>query len=143
MPGGSNYWKRCKKSGIVAGPGEAGPNRTVVKHGQTRETRDEKTLSIYVEIDPGDFLGHMFNACSIDQVDEFKPEKRGFRIHGHSTTIRLERVFWTVLEDMSDRTGTTLPALITRIHDQCLVANDKNISSCLRVICMKYMNIYA
>ena len=100
-------------------------------------------MSIYVEIDPSDFLGHMFNACSIAQVDEFRPEKRGFRIHGHSTTIRLERVFWTVLEDMSERTGTTLPALITRIHDQCLVANDKNISSCLRVICMKYMNIYA
>jgi len=100
-------------------------------------------MSIYVEIDPNDFLAHMFNACSIAQVDEFRPEKRGFRIHGHSTTIRLERVFWTVLEDMSDRTGTTLPALITRIHDQCLVANDKNISSCLRVICMKYMNIYA
>ena len=85
----------------------------------------------------------MFNACSIDQASEFVPERRGFRIHGHSTTIRLERVFWTVLEDMADRTGTTMPALITRIHDQCLVANDKNIASCLRVICMKYMNIYA
>jgi predicted DNA-binding ribbon-helix-helix protein len=30
-----------------------------------------------------------------------------------------------------------------RVHDGCLVANDKNIASCLRVICMKYMNVYA
>jgi len=99
-------------------------------------------MSIYIEIDPEDFLGHMFNSCSIDQVNEFIPEKRGFRIHGHSTTIRLERVFWTVLEEMSERMGTPLPQLIGRIHEHCLVANDKNISSCLRVICMKYMNIY-
>ena len=100
-------------------------------------------MSIYIEIEADDFLGHMFNACSTDQVNEFMPEKRGFRIHGHSTTIRLERVFWTVLEEMSERMKLTLPQLIERIHDQCMVANDKNISSCLRVICMKYMNIYA
>lgn len=100
-------------------------------------------MSIYIEIEPDDFLGHMFNACSVDQAEEFMPEKRGFRIHGHSTTIRLERVFWTVLEDMSAKMKLTLPQLVERIHDQCLVANDKNISSCLRVICMKYMNIYA
>lgn len=100
-------------------------------------------MSIYVEIEADDFLGHMFQSCTLDQANEFIPEKRGFRIHGHSTTIRLERVFWTVLADMSDRMGITLPQLVGQIHDQCLVANDKNISSCLRVICMKYMNIYA
>ncbi len=100
-------------------------------------------MSIFVEIEPGNFLGHMFNACTTDQVNEFIPDKRGFRIHGHSTTIRLEKVFWTVLEDMSERMDMALPQLIERIHDQCMVANDKNIASCLRVICMKYMNIYA
>jgi predicted DNA-binding ribbon-helix-helix protein len=29
------------------------------------------------------------------------------------------------------------------VLDSCLVANDKNLSSCLRVICLKYLNIYA
>lgn len=43
---------------------------------------------------------------------------------------------------MAGRMKITLPQLIERIHDQCLVANDKNIASCLRVICVKYMNIY-
>ncbi|HUX27006.1 MAG TPA: ribbon-helix-helix domain-containing protein, partial [Burkholderiales bacterium] len=77
------------------------------------------------------------------QISEFIPEKRGFRIRGHSTTVALERAFWNVLEDMSRETGLTLPRLIERIHDSCLIANDKNISSCLRVICLKYLNIYA
>ena len=99
-------------------------------------------MSIYIEIEPGDFLGHMINACSQDQISQIVPEKRGFRIHGHSTTIRLERVFWTVLEEITERMQLTMPQLIERIHDGCLVANDKNIASCLRVICMKYMNTY-
>lgn len=98
-------------------------------------------MAIYVEVD--DILGHMFNACSTDQIGEFIPEKRGFRIHGHSTTIRLEGAFWNVLEEMARRMTITLPQLIERIHDECLVANEKNIASCLRVICVKYMNIYA
>lgn len=98
-------------------------------------------MTIYLEAD--DALGHMFNACTTDQISEFIPEKRGFRIHGHSTTIRLERAFWSVLEEMAHNRHTSLPELIEAIHDQCLVANDKNLASCLRVICLKFINIYA
>jgi len=97
-------------------------------------------MSIYVE--HNDVLDHMFDACTTSQISEFIPEKRGFRIRGHSTTVSLERAFWNVLEDMARETGLTLPRLIERIHDSCLIANDKNISSCLRVICLKYLNIY-
>jgi len=98
-------------------------------------------MSIYLERD--DLLAHMFDACTTSQISEFIPEKRGFRIHGHSTTVSLERAFWNVLEDMAREPGLALPRLVTRIYDSCLIANDKNISSCLRVICVKYLNIYA
>lgn len=98
-------------------------------------------MSIYTEA--ADVLDHMFNACTTEQISEFVPEKRGFRIHGHSTTIALERAFWNVLEDMARESRLTLPRLVERVHDGCLVANDKNIASCLRVICLKYLNIYA
>ena len=98
-------------------------------------------MSIYLEAD--DVLAHMFNACAIDQIHDFMPERRSFRIHGHSTSIRLERVFWTVLESMAGELKMTLPELIERIHEQCMVANDKNIASCLRVICIKYINVYS
>ena len=97
-------------------------------------------MAIYLE--PDNVLDHMFNACTTDQISEFIPEKRGFRIHGHSTTVRLERAFWSVLQLMAAEEGLVLPELIQRIHDHCLVANDKNLASCLRVICLKYMNIY-
>lgn len=98
-------------------------------------------MAIYLESQ--DVLGHMFNACTTDQISEFIPEKRGFRIHGHSTTVRLERAFWTVLELMASEQKLLLPELIERIHDHCLVANDKNLASCLRVICLKYINVYS
>jgi predicted DNA-binding ribbon-helix-helix protein len=97
-------------------------------------------MAIYIETD--DELDHIFNACTTDQINEFIPEKRGFRIHGHSTTIRLERAFWSVLEWMAENRKVTLPDMIETIHDQCLVANDKNLASCLRVIALKYVNIY-
>lgn len=94
-------------------------------------------------VEENDALDHMFNACTTAQITEFIPEKRGFRIHGHSTTIALERAFWNVLEDMARELGLTLPRLIQRVHDGCLVANDKNIASCLRVICVKWLMIYS
>ena len=98
-------------------------------------------MAIYLE--SSDMLSHMCNACTTDQIAEFIPEKRGFRIHGHSTTIRLEQAFWNVLEGMAGEQGLTLAEMIQRSHDHCLVANDKSLASCLRVICLKYINIYS
>jgi len=43
---------------------------------------------------------------------------------------------------MADNRNVSLPMLIETIHDQCMIANDKNLASCLRVICLKYINIY-
>lgn len=97
-------------------------------------------MSIFVE--PQTILGHMFQACSTDQIKEFIPEKRGFRIHGHSTTIRLEAAYWSVIEEMAREENITVSHLVETIHDTCLVANDKNLASCLRVICLKYINLY-
>ncbi len=97
-------------------------------------------MAIYLE--SNSVLAHMFNACTTDQINEFVPQKRGFRIHGHSTTISLEQAFWNVLEDLAHNEKMTLPETIEMIHDQCLVANDKNLASCLRVICLKYINLY-
>jgi len=98
-------------------------------------------VSIYLEADS--ILSHMFQACTTDQIREFIPEKRGFRIHGHSTTVRLEAAYWSVLEEMARSEQLSLSQLIEAIHDTCLMANDKNIASCLRVICLKYINLYA
>lgn len=88
-------------------------------------------------------LARLFSLCNAEQAQEYLPEKRSVRIHGHSTTLRLERAFWTVLDEMAADEGVAAGALITRIHDHCLVNNDKNLASCLRVVCLKYINLGA
>lgn len=88
-------------------------------------------------------LARLFSLCNSDQSREYQPEKRSIRIHGHSTTIRLERAFWTVLDEMAREEGVTASALVTRIHDHCLFNNDKNLASCLRVVSLKYINLGA
>ena len=98
-------------------------------------------MSIFIE--PDSALAHMFNACTTEQINEFIPEKRSLRIHGQSTTLRLERAFWNVLEEIATDHNTSINGVIQKIADQCLVANDKNLASCLRVICLKYLNIYS
>lgn len=94
-----------------------------------------------VEPRPGGPLARMFEYCNTDQAAEYKPEKRSLRIHGHSTTIRLEKAFWSVLEELAREERVSLVQLITKVSEHCLLANDKNLASCLRVVCLKYINI--
>lgn len=86
-------------------------------------------------------LNKLFSLCNVEQHQEFEPERRSFRIHGHSTTIRLERAYWSVLDILAAEEDLSVAALITRIHDHCQIANEKNLASCLRVVCLKYINI--
>ena len=90
------------------------------------------------EISP---LSELFGLCNGEQDKEFQPERRSLRIHGHSTTIRLEKAFWNVLEDLAKNEGTTVAGLVTQIYDHCQFSNSKNLASCLRVFCLKFINI--
>ncbi|MDH5750366.1 MAG: ribbon-helix-helix domain-containing protein [Rhodospirillales bacterium] len=92
-------------------------------------------------VDSSPPLAQLFDLCNTDQSEEYLPVRRSVRIHGHSTTLRLEKAFWTVLEVLAKEEGTTVAELVTRIHDHCLVANQKNLASCLRVVCLKYINL--
>ena len=87
-------------------------------------------------------LSQLFGLCSTGNQDtEFLPERRSLRIHGHSTTIRLERAFWNVLEELAASEDLTVASVVTKIYDHCQVANQKNLASCLRVVCLKFINI--
>ena len=104
----------------------------------------EKPLDVGVdegEMTPDSPLSRLFTFCNTEQSHEYIPERRSIRIHGHSTTVRLEKAFWTALEELAGEEGITLTGLITRIYDHCQVANQKNLASCLRVVCLKYINI--
>lgn len=87
-------------------------------------------------------LNQLFGLCSAGNQDtEFLPERRSLRIHGHSTTIRLERAFWNVLEELAATEDMTVAGIVTKIYDHCQFANQKNLASCLRVVCLKFINI--
>ncbi len=85
-------------------------------------------------------LSQLFTTCSPEQAKIFyTPVRRSVRIHGHSTTIRLEQAYWTVMEDLAEKEGTTVAGLITKVHDHCQFSDQKNLASCLRVLCLKYV----
>ena len=84
-------------------------------------------------------LERMFALCPTDPSEEYTPVRRSIRLHGHSTTLRLERAFWAVLEELAAKQGSTLALLITQIHDHCVGTDQKNLASCLRVVCLKYI----
>lgn len=86
-------------------------------------------------------LTRLFASCTSDPSSEFEPVRRSVRIHGHSTTIRLEHAFWTVLQELAEMEEMTLAAMITAIQDHCHTTDQSNLASCLRVVCLKYMEM--
>ncbi len=66
---------------------------------------------------------------------------RSMRLHGATTSIRLENLFWDALEQIAARDGYTVPQLCTTLYDELLRAGEAvhNFTSFLRVCCMRYL----
>lgn len=66
---------------------------------------------------------------------------RSLRLHGLSTSLRLENVFWQALEEIGRRDGLSVGQLITRLYDELLAEGGdvSNFTSFLRVSCMRYL----
>ena len=63
------------------------------------------------------------------------------RMHGFSTSIRLENLYWRILKEIAQRDGMTLSQLLDRLHEE--LEGDRghveNFSSFLRVCCGRYL----
>ncbi|TNC71674.1 ribbon-helix-helix domain-containing protein [Rubellimicrobium roseum] len=70
--------------------------------------------------------------------ENYEPVTRRLRLHGHSTSIRLERSFWQILDRMAAREGVTTPAFVSRLHDEVLAIHGQapNFASLLRCACL-------
>ncbi len=70
----------------------------------------------------------------------YEPETRSIRLGGHATSIRLERSFWEILEEIAARQGVTLPRFLNTLHDEVLEIHGacQNFASLLRCTCLKY-----
>ena len=73
----------------------------------------------------------------------YEMKARSLRLHGVSTSIRLETLFWTVLEEIGARDGLSLNQLLTRLYDELTEARDDigNFASFLRVCCLRYLSL--
>ncbi|HYD63003.1 MAG TPA: ribbon-helix-helix domain-containing protein [Noviherbaspirillum sp.] len=68
---------------------------------------------------------------------------RSMRLHGAVTSIRLEKLFWNVLEEIAQRDGMTTSQLITKLYDELVEYRGEvdNFTSFLRVCCLRYLSL--
>ena len=71
----------------------------------------------------------------------YETRTRSLRLHGVSTSLRLENLFWTILTEIGARDGMTLNQLITKLYDELAEAGLEkgNFASFLRVCCARYL----
>jgi len=75
----------------------------------------------------------------------YRCRSRSLRLSGVATSIRLENLFWQVLEEIGARDGLSVAQLISRLYDELADAGGQgvndgaNFSSFLRVSCGRYL----
>ncbi|GLK74436.1 ribbon-helix-helix domain-containing protein [Ancylobacter dichloromethanicus] len=66
---------------------------------------------------------------------------KSVRLNGFSTSVRLENLYWQVLEEIAQRDGMSLTQLLARLHEELTFAHGgvENFASFLRVCCGRYL----
>ena len=66
---------------------------------------------------------------------------RSVRLHGVATSIRLENLFWQVLQEIAARDGYSVAQLCTKLYDELVAEHGAvdNFTSFLRVCCTRYL----
>lgn len=79
------------------------------------------------------------------EPDLYACRARSIRLRGVATSIRLENIFWRVLEEIGQRDSLSVPQLVTRLHDELSAAigvqDRANFTSFLRVCCTRYLEL--
>jgi predicted DNA-binding ribbon-helix-helix protein len=70
--------------------------------------------------------------------DSYAFETRSIRLNGQSTSLRLEKVFWDILEEIAAAERMTVPRFISTLHREILLLRGEvpNFTSHLRCICV-------
>ncbi len=69
--------------------------------------------------------------------NRYESVTRHLRLNGQSTSIRLERAFWGILDQMAEKDGTSTPAFLSKLHSEVLERHGEvtNFTSLLRCAC--------
>lgn len=72
----------------------------------------------------------------------YEYRSRSVRIHGVVTSLRLESMFWDVLERIAERDRVTVPQLISKLYDEIIEyrGDIPNFASFLRVCCLRFLD---
>jgi predicted DNA-binding ribbon-helix-helix protein len=72
----------------------------------------------------------------------YEYETRSLRLNGQSTSIRLERAFWSVLNEIAGTEQLSVPQFISRLHAEVLELHGeaRNFTSLLRCACLVHLN---
>lgn len=74
---------------------------------------------------------------------KYEPVTRSLRLNGQSTSIRLERAFWDILDGLASAENRSTPSLISEIHSEVLETRGEaaNFTSLLRCACLSARRI--
>ena len=66
---------------------------------------------------------------------------RSVRLHGFSTSVRLENIYWRLLEEIAARDGLSVAEILARLYEELLETHGavENFASFLRVCCARYL----
>jgi predicted DNA-binding ribbon-helix-helix protein len=75
----------------------------------------------------------------------YESRTRSVRLHGVVTSIRLEQLYWEVLEEIARRDAMTVVHLIEKLYDELVAARGGvgNFTSFLRVSALRYEALVA
>ena len=79
------------------------------------------------------------------EPQSYESRTRSVRLHGVVTSIRLENLFWEVLDEIAVRDGLSVVQLIEKLYDELMEARGEagNFASFLRVSALRYEALIA
>ncbi|WP_170759038.1 ribbon-helix-helix domain-containing protein [Ruegeria lacuscaerulensis] len=71
----------------------------------------------------------------------YQNETRRMRLNGQSTSIRLEKSFWAIVDELAEQEGFSTPGFISKLHTEVLEIHGetKNFTSLLRCTCLLHI----
>ena len=75
--------------------------------------------------------------------ESYEPITRNLRLNGQSTSIRLERSFWEILDSMAEDEGFSTPLFLSTLHSEVIEIHGEalNFTSLLRCACIKKIQL--
>lgn len=69
-------------------------------------------------------------------------ETRRLRLNGQSTSLRLERAFWRIIDEIAAQEDLSTPAFVSRLHSEVLELRGEpdNFTSLLRCACLIHID---